>query len=74
MVVRRHHQKCVRAATASDLTNGDPNTQRLPHWLTFDTNARAVMILDQQSRVEHDPDAKIQAFWASMPFVANIYW
>ncbi|MBU6442990.1 MAG: carboxylesterase family protein [Alphaproteobacteria bacterium] len=66
--------EALSAAWLAFAATGNPGTQRLPHWPAFDTRARAVMLLDQRSRVEHDPDAELRAFWTSLPFVANIYW
>jgi para-nitrobenzyl esterase len=39
---------------------GDPNTGALPHWPTYDTQARSTMIFDLQSRVEKDPLSELR--------------
>ena len=35
--------------------SGDPNTDDLPRWPTYDADKRATMVFDLQSRVENDP-------------------
>lgn len=66
--------EALSAAWLAFAATGDPNTHCLPSWPAFDATTRAVMILDNQTRVENDPHGDIRAFWNSMPFVANIYW
>lgn len=39
---------------------GDPNTDALPRWPTYDTQSRNTMIFDLQSRVEQDPLAELR--------------
>ena len=44
---------------------GDPNGAGLPHWPAYDTNDRAVMLLNQVSKVENDPDKVHRELWSS---------
>ena len=66
--------EALSAAWLAFAAAGDPDNHRLPPWPAFDDATRAVLILDNHTRVENDPHADIRAFWNGMPFVANIYW
>jgi len=43
--------------------SGDPNGAGLPEWPQYNSDKRAVMILDKNSRLEADPDAIHRALW-----------
>jgi para-nitrobenzyl esterase len=47
-------------AWISFATTGDPNTKKsgLPHWPAYDSQTRATMLFDNQSRVESDPQGE----------------
>ncbi|MAV24527.1 MAG: hypothetical protein CMQ05_00210 [Gammaproteobacteria bacterium] len=44
---------------------GDPNGAGLPQWQAYDTKGRAVMLLDQESVVEQDPDKVHRELWGA---------
>lgn len=46
--------------------NGNPNTDQLPHWPAYTSDARATMILDDACRVENDPGAAERQLWATV--------
>jgi para-nitrobenzyl esterase len=46
----------VSAAWAAFARTGDPNTPQLPKWPAYSVETRDTMILNNESRVESDPD------------------
>ncbi|MQA01111.1 MAG: carboxylesterase family protein [Dehalococcoidia bacterium] len=46
--------------------NGDPNHDGLPHWPTFDADARQTMVLDLPPHAEADPDQPERLAWADI--------
>jgi len=43
---------------------GNPDNDQIPHWPAYDTNERATMIFDANTRVENDPRASIRKYWS----------
>jgi para-nitrobenzyl esterase len=43
--------------------SGDPNCPSLPVWPRYEADERAVMNLDSESQVLHDPDAAMRVVW-----------
>jgi para-nitrobenzyl esterase len=50
----------VSGAWASFARNGDPNHKLLPKWEPFDTNKRAIMVLDDECKLVNDPHGEEQ--------------
>jgi para-nitrobenzyl esterase len=46
---------------------GNPNNPKLPNWPAYDSDKRATMIFDIETRVENDPRSEIRKFWADAP-------
>jgi para-nitrobenzyl esterase len=46
---------------------GDPNNPKIPHWAVYNTDKRATMVFDTDTRLEDDPRAEIRRFWDTMP-------
>jgi para-nitrobenzyl esterase len=46
---------------------GDPNHDGLPEWPPYSLSSRATMILDHQSRLEHDPLGDVRRIWQEIP-------
>ena len=53
----------VHDAWISFISDGDPSTTTLGHWPTYEPDTRAVMDLDQECRVLHDPAADERLLW-----------
>jgi para-nitrobenzyl esterase len=45
----------VSGAWAAFARTGNPNHASLPHWLAYETGARATMLLNVECHVENDP-------------------
>src|SRR5262249_25566830 len=46
---------------------GNPNNERIPHWPRFDSNGRATLVFERNTRVERDPYRELREFWNAMP-------
>jgi para-nitrobenzyl esterase len=46
---------------------GDPNNPGIPHWPAYNTDTRATMVFDTDTRVESDPRREIRKFWDQNP-------
>ena len=57
----------ISSAWAAFAANGEPNNERLPQWDAYDTDQRATMIFDNDTRLELDPRAEFRDFWNSLP-------
>lgn len=55
------------SAWSAFVRNGDPNNPQLPPWQPYDDTRRAVMIFDNDTRVDLNPRAGIRAFWDANP-------
>ena len=42
---------------------GNPDNAACPHWPAYDSNTRATMIFDNQTRVENDPHQDLRLMW-----------
>lgn len=47
--------------------DGIPSASGLPDWPAYDTERRATMVFDAETRVEDDWRGEIRSFWAEMP-------
>jgi para-nitrobenzyl esterase len=45
---------------------GNPNNPKIPRWAPYNTTDRPVMIFDNQTRLENDPNAGLRAMWERM--------
>jgi para-nitrobenzyl esterase len=51
--------------------SGDPNNDRLPAWPTYDAQRRAMMVFDNDTRIEDDWRGEIRRYWdANRPAAA----
>jgi para-nitrobenzyl esterase len=46
---------------------GDPNNPGIPHWPAYNTDTRATMVFDTDTRVESDPRGEIRKYWDQNP-------
>jgi len=46
---------------------GDPNNDHIPPWKPYDDAGRAVMIFDNDTRLDMNPRAGIRAYWDANP-------
>jgi para-nitrobenzyl esterase len=46
---------------------GNPNNPHIPDWPRFDSLQRATLVLDRDTRIEHDPHAALRKLWPDMP-------
>jgi para-nitrobenzyl esterase len=53
----------VHKAWVNFMQTGDPNTSDLPAWPRYDTEKRSTMLLDEESRVEDDPQGDLRRQW-----------
>jgi para-nitrobenzyl esterase len=49
--------------------SGDPNVEGLPAWPPFDTERRATMVFDNESRVVDDPRGRERRLFGQVPYV-----
>lgn len=45
---------------------GDPNVAAIPKWQPYDTQARATMVFDANTRVENDPRREFRQLWEEL--------
>ena len=45
---------------------GNPNNPKIPRWAPYNTTDRPVMVFDNQTRLENDPNAGLRAMWERM--------
>ena len=50
----------VSGAWIAFARNGDPSTPELPAWPAYEPPTRATMLLDDESRVENDPERPLR--------------
>lgn len=53
----------IGSAIAAFGRTGDPNCDKIPDWPAYDTQSRATMIFNLESRVENDPTGEIRLLW-----------
>ena len=53
----------LASAWAAFAATGDPNNGHIPPWKPYDDKGRAVMIFDNDTRLEMNPRAEIRAYW-----------
>jgi len=46
---------------------GDPNTPAIPSWPAYDAKTRATLIIDNETRVENDPNSQMRQLWEKVP-------
>lgn len=51
------------SAVAAFGKTGDPNCDKIPDWRAYNTDTRATMIFDTESRVENDPTGELRLLW-----------
>lgn len=61
----------LASAWGAFVRTGDPNNPQLPPWKPYDDTNRAVMIFDNDTRVDLDPRAEIRAWWDANPPAAS---
>jgi len=57
----------LASAWGAFVRTGDPNNEHLPNWTPYDDARRAVMIFDDDTRVDLNPRAAIRAYWDANP-------
>ena len=55
--------KAMSQSFAAFARNGQPNTLGLPEWPAYNLKERAVLIYDNELRLEKDPDSDVRKFW-----------
>ncbi len=45
---------------------GNPNTNKLPYWPSYDTTSRNTMVFNNESRIISDPDAEVRQLWSTL--------
>jgi para-nitrobenzyl esterase len=57
----------LASAWAAFAATGDPNNGHIPPWKPYDDKGRAVMIFDNDTRLEFGPRAEIRDWWDAHP-------
>ena len=50
-------------ATIAFARTGNPDCAAIPHWPAYDATARSMMIFDDRTRVENDPNRELRLLW-----------
>ncbi len=58
----------MQDAWAAFARTGDPNCASLPAWPRYETSQRAVMSLDLEPEILHDPDHAVRPLWEDVVF------
>ena len=45
----------------------------MPRWPAYALPARSTLIVDEQLRIESDPDADLRMLWERLPAPANVF-
>ena len=61
--------KQISGAWAAFAKSGSPNHSALPEWPVYDTERRATMVFDRESKVVHDPDRDRQLLLSQLVHV-----
>jgi para-nitrobenzyl esterase len=61
----------VSATWAAFARTGDPNSGDLPRWQPYSLPDRPTMVIDNESRQEHDPAAGERLLWESVFYSAS---
>jgi len=64
IVADQMHQAWINFAR-----NGNPNTDELPEWPSYDTNQRSTMIFNVESKVVNDPNQEDRVKWEQISMV-----
>jgi para-nitrobenzyl esterase len=59
--------QCFAAAWVSLAKTGNPNNPKTPNWPAYDSDKRATMVFDNETRVENDSRSEMRKFWNEMP-------
>ena len=46
--------------------SGNPNNPKIPRWVPYNTTDRPVLVFDNQTRLENDPNAGLRLMWERM--------
>lgn len=57
----------LASAWAAFAATGDPNNAHIPPWKPYDDKGRAVMIFDNDTRLDFNPRGEIRAWWDANP-------
>jgi len=55
------------AAWVSLAKTANPNNPKTAAWPSYDSDKRATMVFDSETRVENDPRSDIRKFWQDVP-------
>jgi para-nitrobenzyl esterase len=58
----------IQDAWVAFARTGDPNCSALPEWPRYDSDERAVMALDDEPGLLHDPDGAVMSVWDDVVF------
>jgi para-nitrobenzyl esterase len=53
----------IGGATIAFAKTGNPDCAAIPHWPAYDAAARSIMIFDDRTRVENDPNRDLRLMW-----------
>jgi para-nitrobenzyl esterase len=53
----------MHAAWVAFAKTGNPKTDELPDWPSYESSKRATMLLDEECKLAEDPDAELRALW-----------
>ncbi|MEO8300212.1 MAG: carboxylesterase/lipase family protein [Rhizomicrobium sp.] len=45
---------------------GDPNNPKIPHWQPYNATERPLMLFDNNTRLDNDPNAELRLLWDKM--------
>lgn len=57
----------VQESWAAFVTSGDPSTPAWGTWPSYDPATRSTMVIDERTRVVHDPSATERELWSETP-------
>ncbi len=63
----RKMAEMVGSAFVAFAKTGNPNCDKIPEWKAYDSESRATMIFDTESKLENDPTKELRLLWEKIP-------
>ncbi len=63
----RKMAEMIGSAFVAFAKTGNPNCDKIPEWKAYDSESRATMVFDLESKLENDPTKELRLVWEKIP-------